>query len=376
MKEIPIGLIFSTQGTYQHIGNNAYQGARYAISEINKSGFLPYPLKGIHKDPQGILDNYAQAAQELLTQGVKHIFGTITSSSRKEVLPDIQDKGALLWYSSPYEGYECDEQVVYHGACPNQNLYPLLGYVMPRLGKRTCLVASNYIWGWESNRIASELIGLAQGEVLFERFYHLTHLDFSVSIKSILEAKPDFIVNNLVGESSYAFLEQLNQQWEGEPLAVLSCNLTECELVQLPQMPRLKLITAAPFFETVNLPFTKTVQQQLGDEPISSMFMGAYLSVLSFAHAYKKAGGGETNAIRSVLGEMNYTSPLKSNICLADNQHAHLPCYIAQWQHNQFEILCHFPEIKPNPFLAAESVLDIEMSGTIAPSTSTLRLIS
>lgn len=376
MEKLPVGLLYSTQGTYQHIGQNAYQGACYAIAEINRSSMLDVNLTGIHCDPQGVLDNYVSCVQSLLASGIEHVFGTITSSSRKEVLPDIQDSGALLWYSSPYEGYECDEQVIYHGACPNQNLYPLLAYIMPQYGKRACLIASNYIWGWESNRIASDLINVARGDVLHERFFHLTHIDFSQTVESICSKQPDFIVNNLVGESSYAFLEQLNSCWEGEKLPILSCNLTECELVNLPNFRNLRLLTAAPFFESVNPEFVSEVRKKLGDVPVSSMFMGAYLSVLSFARAYQKSKSGKPHLIRDALTELNYDSPLRSEMFLADNQHAHLPCYIGEWNGNYFDILHYVAAIKPNPFLTAESVLDIEMKGTLLSDKTVLRLIS
>lgn len=376
MERIPIGLIYSTQGTYQHIGNNAYQGACYAISEVNRNSKFKVNLSSVHCDPKGILDNYVSGVQSLLASGIEHVFGTITSSSRKEVLPDIQDSRAFLWYSSPYEGYECDEQVVYHGACPNQNLYPLLAYIMPRTGKRACLIASNYIWGWESNRIASDLINVARGDILHERFFHLTHIDFSQTVEAICSKKPDFIVNNLVGESSYAFLEQLNRAWVGEKLSILSCNLTECELVNLPDFENLRLITAAPFFEAVNPTFVSQVKEQLGEVPVSSMFMGAYLSVLSFAHAYQHVRSSEPSLIRSALVKLSYESPTNSILSLADNQHAYLPCYIAEWNGNSFDILHEVEAIKPNPFLTAESVLDIEMTGTLSSKPTVLRLIS
>ncbi len=379
MKEIPIGLIFSMDGTYQHLAKNAYEGALYAISQINASKLLPsYLLKGVHADPRGVLENYAPTVSSLLGDNVQHIFGTITSSARKEVLPSIQSSNSLLWYGSPYEGYECDEHVVYHGACPNQNLYPLLQFAIPKFGNRVSLVASNYIWGWESNRIASELVNVAQGHVLMDRYYSLDDINFSDAVDAIVDQHPDFIVNNLVGKSSYAFLQQLNDQWSHAPLPVLSCNMTESELIHLPDFPNLKLISAGAFFETVNPDFVANVKAELGSVTVSANFMGAYLSIYTFAHACTLAKSTDPEEIRKALLELSYASPLHCDLKVSENQHANLPCYIAEWNHNKFDILFQTPAIKANPFLSAESSweMDVQPKEGLDLSRPQLRLVS
>ena len=100
----------------------------------------------------------------------RHIIGCITSWSRKEVIPVLEKAGGTLWYACPYEGFEANEHVVYMHACPNQHLVPLLGYVVPRFGANGFLTGSNYIWGWETNRVARDLIADAGGKVLGERY--------------------------------------------------------------------------------------------------------------------------------------------------------------------------------------------------------------
>ncbi|WP_413283626.1 transporter substrate-binding protein [Vibrio sp. MA40-2] len=374
--QVPIGLIYSTQGTYKHMGTNAYLGALYAIQQINKANSLNIELIADHRDPKGNLDHYVTAVNDLLAQDIHHIFGTITSSARKEVLPDIQKADGMLWYASPYEGYECDENVVYHGPCPNQNLLPLLSYIIPNYGKRAALVASNYIWGWESNRIASELLSAANGEVVLERCFHLDDLDFSATISAVIDQSPSFVVNNLVGESSYAFLEQLNAQWSQDPLAVLSCNLTECELSTLPNFANLKLITAAPFFESVNPEFVAKVKNTLGNVPVSAYFMGAYLSIYSYYYSLVKELTNDTAKLRSTLQSICYPSPTGESLSIAANQHAILPCYIGLWHNGQFQLLHTKNQSQPNPFLTAKNFLDVELLGTLSDTTPTLRLIS
>ena len=73
--QVPIGLIYSTQGTYKHMGTNAYLGSLYAIQQINKANSLNIELIAHHRDPQGNLDHYVTAVNDLLAQDINHIFG-------------------------------------------------------------------------------------------------------------------------------------------------------------------------------------------------------------------------------------------------------------------------------------------------------------
>lgn len=375
-QQVPIGLIYSTEGTYKYMSTNAYLGSLYAIQEINQTNSINIELIAHHHDPKGDLERYVTSVNDLIGKGISNIFGTITSSARKEILPDIQKAGGILWYASPYEGYECDENVIYHGPCPNQNLLPLLTYIIPNYGKRAALVASNYIWGWESNRIASELLSAARGEVLFDRYFHLDDVDFSTTVSDLIQQSPSFVVNNLVGTSSYAFLEQLNLQWSGEPLAVLSCNLTECELINSPNFSNLKLITAAPFFESVNSKFVSKVKKLLGDVPVSAYFMGSYLSIHSYYNTLVKNLTNNNSQIREALLSIDYLSPIDENLKISANQHAILPCFIGLWSNGEFQILNEQKKIEPTPFLTTKSFIDMEIFGALSNETPKLRLIS
>ncbi len=93
--------------------------------------------------------------------------------SRKDVLPVIEKRGALLWYGFPYEGYEASDSTIYLGACPNQHLLPLFDHVLDHHGRNAFIVGSNYIWGWEISRIAREITEASGGEIVADRFVPL-----------------------------------------------------------------------------------------------------------------------------------------------------------------------------------------------------------
>ena len=112
-------------------------------------------------DPGGSLDAYRAATELLLGQGVRHIVGCYTSSSRKEIIPSVEKFDGLLWYPSHYEGFESCPNVIYTGATANQHVVPLANWALPRYGGRVYCAGSNYIWAWESTRIMRDLVQAA-----------------------------------------------------------------------------------------------------------------------------------------------------------------------------------------------------------------------
>lgn len=171
---LPVSILYSTTGPYAALGHEAVAGALAANAEINADGDLPFRIEPRIDDPAGRAERYALLSEAAIrNHGCRHVIGTITSWSRKDVLPSIERQGALLWYAFPYEGYEASNSVIYLGACPNQHLLPLFDHVLPRYGRRPFMVGSNYIWGWEISRIAREVTEASGGQVLSERFVPL-----------------------------------------------------------------------------------------------------------------------------------------------------------------------------------------------------------
>ncbi|MDJ0933055.1 transporter substrate-binding protein [Breoghania sp.] len=235
--EIPLGVLFSGIGAYAPIGRAAVEGALIAIEEVNASDLFDFRFRAVVADPAGKADQYAVLARQMMAEGgCRHIIGCQTPSSRKEVLPVLERHQGLLWYATPYEGFESHERVIYTGACPNQNIVRLFAAILPGFGKRAFLAGSNYIWGWEMNRIAREILVAREGSVLGERYVAVGNVEIEHLVAEIAQLRPDFVFNNLIGDSSYAFLRALHElaavdpTFRPEVMPVLSCNLTEAEL--------------------------------------------------------------------------------------------------------------------------------------------------
>lgn len=253
---VEIGLLQSGYGNYSALSCASRAGVLQGVAEVNADADIDVAFYVIDRDPQGIADRYAPLCREILRDSkARHIFGCTTSTARKEIIPELERFDGVLWYPVPYEGFEASERVAYMHSCPNQHLLPLLNWALPALGRRAYLVGSNYIWGWEMARLAREQITHAGGAVLGDRYLAIGDTELDHILHEIRIFKPDFILNSLVGTSSYIFLQRLAalkaELGLEKGLSVLSCNFTECE-IEVSEIDGTELISAGPWFEPEN----------------------------------------------------------------------------------------------------------------------------
>lgn len=343
-RRIDLGLLYSRQGTYALISEACRTGALAAIAEVNADPALDLCFSPVERDPGGNIDLYGPLCEEILRDSAaRHVVGCITSWSRKEVIPTLERAGGTLWYAVPYEGFEASDHVVYTHACPNQHLLPLLAWTFATFGRRGYLTGSNYIWGWEMNRLARETLDAAGGETLGERHLPLGSVDVDRIIEEIRVTRPDFVLNSLIGPSQYAFLDryrQLGQQdphFRAETCPVLSCNLTECELPAIGAAAE-GLIAAGPYFRG-------SAGQGFG----SSHEASAHSAVWMLARLLAGRSGAESAPLSALL-----TSPAAAGLGIdPKTHHTTLPALIAQVRGGQFQIVQDFGRIAGDPYRAA-----------------------
>lgn len=350
-RSIEIGILFSRSGDYQLLSNASREGVLAAIEAINSDSRRSFLLRARERDPQGQIERYGPHCVELLRdEGVKHIFGCTTSWSRKEVIPLLEKHGGLLWYACPYEGFETNDHVIYAHACPNQHIVPLLDFVIPRFGRDPFLLGSNYIWGWELNRVARDLIGDVNGRVLGERYLPLGDTGIERLLQEIEAARPSFILNNLIGQSSHAFLRayaelgRRDRAFAPENCPVVSCNLTEAELSAIGEAAE-GLLSVGPHFADPRA--TGALARA------SSFHASAHAAVLMLADALEAAGSEDPDSIRKALDGLEVETPLGPIAIDGQTQHTSLPVRIGRVVGGAFEVVWESQGRQdPDPYLS------------------------
>lgn len=295
---LELGLIFSRSGGYAALGTSALSGAMMAVEDMNRSGRCD--IRVSFRDPGGDAASYELHTADLLGAGVRHIIGAITSWSRKDMIPVLERMGGLLWYPCPYEGFESNDHVVYLGAAPNHHLLPLVERVASKGMRTAYLVGSNYVWGWETLRLARDCLQARGLEILGERFVPLGSTAHAHVIDEVEESQPDVIVNSLIGPSNVSFISELARRCPERRRRtghMVSCNQTEVDLDALGPAAD-GLLSAGAFFEE-DAPETLCAQARQRDPAarISSFMATSYASVEIVVEAARRAGTDEPHAV-------------------------------------------------------------------------------
>ena len=337
---VQIGLLQSTSGNYAAVSRASRAGVLQGVAEVNADPAFDLTFQIVEYDPEGRTDRYAPLCRDILRKSqARHIFGCVTSASRKEVIPELERFDGILWYPVPYEGFEASERVAYMHSCPNQHLLPLLEWALPVLGKRVYLAGSNYIWGWEMARIAREQIAAAGGTVLGDRYLAVGDTELDHIVDDIVALKPDFILNSLVGDSSYAFLAKLaalkSATGDANFPAILSCNFTECEISATGSAAN-GLISAGPWFEPA-------------DGQGGSFLEMSRQSVHELAKLLHGRPGSENLSLSELLRSAmrDGYQPRFDPTTL----HADQPVLIARLEGAQFKVIKHLPALRADPYL-------------------------
>ncbi|MBX3568080.1 MAG: transporter substrate-binding protein [Rhizobiaceae bacterium] len=347
-KQIDIGVLFSERADYDLLSLASRAGALSGIEEINADPRRPIRFNAILRDPGGRAESYGLLGDEILRRSrARHIIGCTTSSSRKETIPVLERHGGMLWYAAPYEGFEASDKVAYLHSCPNQHIVPLLHYVFPRWGTDAFLLGSNYVWGWEVNRVARDMVGDWNGRVLAERYLPIGDPDVARLIAEIRATRPSFILNNLIGRSSYEFLRAYAELGREDPAflpercPVLSCDLMEPELAALGGLAEGHLVVG-PYF-------ARTDRQG----PRCSMEAAAHAAVLILADLIERAGTDDPAVVSTLLGTPLFSTPLGPIRIDPRTQHAHLPVLIGRISGDRFEVVWKSEgALPPDPYLS------------------------
>ena len=314
-----VGVLFSETGVTRAIERTQRAATLLAINEINSAGgVLGRQIEPVIYDPQSNPTMHKQLALRLCDEDrVNVVFGCHMSSTRKAALPTIEDRGALLFYPTLYEGFEYSRHCVYTGAAPNQNSVQLVDYLSAHYGKRVFIVGSNYIYPRESNRIISELFLQLGGEVLDELYVPLELENHHIAriIDRIRSARPDVIYSTVVGEGIIPFFQAFKDAgFDAREMPIASQSTSEADFALMPSEVAAGHITAATFFDTLEQPlaqqFVAKLKAAFGDDMMATApAEAAYFEVYLYAAALERAGSDRLPELLSALGEVEFEAP-------------------------------------------------------------------
>jgi ABC-type branched-subunit amino acid transport system substrate-binding protein len=290
-----------------------------AIEEINAAGGVNgRELIPVVYDPGSEASAFGHFAKRLMVEdNVSTIFGCYTSSSRKAVLPVVERLNGLLWYPTPYEGFEASPNVIYTGASPNQNSLALCRYFLATNGKRVYFVGSDYVYPRESNRVMRELLKESGGSVVGERYLNIRarKQDFLPVVNEIRQIQPDVIFSTVVGDgTTYLYQAYADAGLDAKTIPIASLTTTEAEIRAMGCDVGEGHITAAPYFESVageaNASFVARFKKRFGADCSTNMCVeSSYFQLYLFAKALKETNDLDTDLLRAMVLGASFNAP-------------------------------------------------------------------
>ena len=344
-----------------------------AIAEINQSGgILGKIIEPIVVDITSQERNIAAQAQHLLSElEISNLFGCVSSSSRKSIIPVLEKYQAQLWYPYYYEGLESSKNVFYTGACPNQVVQPAIEWLSQNRGDRIYLIGTDGIYSNTVNKIIRAQIKQQNSLLLYEDCMPRDRFNYEDTINKIKNISPDIVISTLSPENSVAFLQQYAAAGiTAKDIPVLSLRLTDLELWQLNQSISPLLIAGhlacANYFQSLdnaqNQDFLRKAKVWFGVNKgqalvVNAVMQSAYTQVFLWKLAVEAAQTFEVLPVRQSVYNQSFLAPA-GKIVVERNHHIWTACRVAEvTSTGKFEIVYDTVDpIKPMPWLGVEEL--------------------
>ncbi len=353
---IKVGILHSLSGTMAISETTLKDTMLMLIEKQNeKGGLLGKDLEAVVVDPASNWPLFAEKARELVEKDkVDAIFGSWTSSSRKAVLPVIEELNTLYFYPVQYEGEESSKNVFYTGAAPNQQAIPAVDYLMNEVGvKRWVLAGTDYVYPRTTNKILEAYLkakGVPAEDIMIN-YTPFGHSDWQSIVSDVKKfgstGKKTAVVSTINGDANVPFYKELgNQGIAADDIPVVAFSVGEEELSGLDTKPLVGHLAAWNYFMSVDAEandefidewhaFIKD-DKRVTNDPMEAHYIGFNMWV----EAVKKAGTTDPTAVQDAIIGVAVPNLTGGYATMAPNHHITKPVLIGEIQDDgQFEVV-------------------------------------
>ena len=314
---IKVGILHSLSGTMSISEIPVKNAELMAIEEINaKGGVMGRKIEPIVVDGASDWPTFAQKAKELIVdRKVVSIFSCWTSASRKAVKPVVEQYNNLLWYPVQYEGNECSKNIIYTGACPNQQIEPAVTWLLKNKGKKFFLIGSDYVFPRTANAIIKGQLKAMGGQLAGEEYVPLGHMEFATVVNKIRQSGANVVFSTINGDSNVPFYKQFAAAGlTPAKVPIMAVSVAEVEVQGIGPSYCKGHYAAWNYFETTRTPLNPAFvaefkkrygKNQVVDDPIEHGYVNVYL----WSKAVEKAKSTAPMAVRSAVFTVELDAP-------------------------------------------------------------------
>lgn len=346
---IMVGLIHSQTGPMAISEKSLLDAEVLALEEINaRGGIAGRQVKWEIADGRSDASTFASQARRLIEKDkVDVLVGGWTAECRKAMLSVVEERKNLLIFPTNFEGIEVSRHIIYAGGSANQVIMPAIRWFFDeRHAKKFFVIGTEEVSSRCMSELAKDAVKASGCQVVGETYLPLAGGDTQAIIEAIQAAKPDVVLNFLVGDSNLSFFAALKRAGlTPEKLPVLAYNIAEDELRRFPSGDVTGHYAAWSYFQSLdrpeNLEFVRKFQARFGqDRVISDSMVAAYNGLMIWSQAAYEVGTGDPKAVLEQLDRQSIDAPEGVVTIDPDSRAAWRPCYIGKVRSDgQFDVV-------------------------------------
>lgn len=325
------------------------------LVDSGDSGILGREVELLHPDGQSNNTIWQQLTRKLIQEDkVDCLVAGFTSAEREAIRPIVDQFKQLYIYTNQYEGGVADSNTFCTGAICEQQVIPVVDYMIQKFGPRVYTIAADYNFGQLTAAWTRAFAPQVGGEIIGEEFVPLSVSDFTTSIAKVQQAKPDWVFTLLVGSNQSNYYPQAAATGLEYPMAstVNMAQGYEHRRFKAPSLNR--MYNCVNYIEEVptirNRAFVKRWYEMFPKDPyIGQMAQNTYFSVHMYAKAARIAGTTDQEEVKRAMESGLHIEAPEGTVFMEPSTH-HCSHYIrlatADANHN-VSFVREWPSIQP-----------------------------
>jgi urea transport system substrate-binding protein len=312
--QVRIGFMAPMTGDEALLGQTQHQCYQLAIDDLNAAGGIAgREIVSIVEDDETNTKATIDKARKLIGQdNVDVIIGLLASFERQAAMSVTIPAKKLLIYPTYYEGGDCNHYLINTGQLPNQQIDPMVAYLVKNVGKTIYVLGHDYSWPRGSTEQMKKALEPLGGKVIGADFFPFGTQDFGPAFATVKAAKPDIVWLILVAGDAVTAVKQYRSFDMKQPLVFHAWDDSMLGAVTAGEQAGI-LSTQAyyqPLDNPVNKAFTARFAKKFGaGVPINAIGESTYASTILYAKAVEKAGSVDPEKVIAAIGQIELEVP-------------------------------------------------------------------
>jgi branched-chain amino acid transport system substrate-binding protein len=349
-----VGWITGLTGTQATNSASATQGIAAAFTQINKTNAAGVKLALVTVDDAATPQVASQRCNELVNQDhVQAVIGfesTPSQSACNQFLTSANIPYILAQTST--SGSICLANYYALGTVGNQQVNPLVDYFLKHGSKRIYIVANDFSSGHIGAGQIGDRVG-SKATIVGTSYEPLGTTDFSSDISKIAAAKPDTVIDVLVGNDEVSFYKQFRTDPRSNGIATGSFLMDDGIAAAIGQKLLKGTVVNTSYSPTnpskQNKQFIAAMKAKFGSKAaVSGAAAAAWDGAWILARTLKKAHSTDGSAIISGLANAVYTGA-RGGLSFKGKHYVSLAMFLVSYNGTKGSIVGKFARIYPIP---------------------------